>query len=99
MQKKWLVPGARLRSDTAASRAGAQMVLNANIWVPPSHHMVTEIIMALCKDAETATQGRVKCNLLPKAVVARAADLRRGPRWPGRQSASSSRATRPAGSC
>jgi len=45
------------------------MVLNANAWVPPSHHMVSEIMMGFCRDAEAATQGRVKCNLLPKAVV------------------------------
>ena len=61
--------------------ANAQLVLNVNTWVPPSHHMVTEVMMAFCKDAETATQGRVKCNLLPKAVVSAAADLRRGARW------------------
>jgi TRAP-type C4-dicarboxylate transport system substrate-binding protein len=50
--------------------ANAQLVLNANAWVPPSHHMVSEIMMGFCRDAEAATQGRVKCNLLPKAVVA-----------------------------
>lgn len=52
-----------------AGSANAQLVLNANTWVPPSHHMVSEIMMRFCADAETATQGRVKCNLLPKAVV------------------------------
>ena len=71
MQKKWLVAGAIACVLTLpVTTARAQMVLNANTWVPPSHHMVSEIMMAFCKDAETATQGRVKCNLLPKAVVA-----------------------------
>jgi TRAP-type C4-dicarboxylate transport system substrate-binding protein len=32
--------------------------------------MVSEVMMRFCKDAEAATQGRVKCNLLPKAVAA-----------------------------
>lgn len=48
----------------------AQTVLNVNAWVPPSHLLVADITMPLCKDMEQATQGRVKCNLLPKAVVA-----------------------------
>jgi TRAP-type C4-dicarboxylate transport system substrate-binding protein len=49
--------------------AQAQVTLNVNTWVPPSHHMVSEVMMGFCKDAEAATKGRVKCNLLPKAVV------------------------------
>jgi TRAP-type C4-dicarboxylate transport system substrate-binding protein len=53
-----------------AAAANAQVVLNVNTWVPPSHHMVTEVMMGFCKDAQAATQGRVKCNLLSKAVVA-----------------------------
>jgi TRAP-type transport system periplasmic protein len=51
--------------------ASAQTVtLNANTWVPPAHLLPADIMMPLCKDMESATQGRVKCNLLPKAVVA-----------------------------
>src|SRR5437870_4414594 len=49
--------------------ASAQTVLNVNSWVPPSHLLVADVTMPFCKDVETATQGRVKCNLLPKAVV------------------------------
>jgi TRAP-type C4-dicarboxylate transport system substrate-binding protein len=50
--------------------ASAQNVnLNVSAWVPPSHPLTTTT-MAFCKDAEAATSGRVKCNLLPKAVVA-----------------------------
>lgn len=48
----------------------AQIVLNVNSWVPPSHLLTADITMPLCKDMEDVTQGRVKCNLLPKAVVA-----------------------------
>jgi TRAP-type C4-dicarboxylate transport system substrate-binding protein len=53
-----------------AGAASAQLTLNANAWVPASHPLVANVMMGFCKDAETATQGRVKCNLLPKAVVA-----------------------------
>lgn len=50
--------------------AQAQVVLNVNAWVPPAHLLVADITMPFCKDVEQVTQGRVKCNLLPKAVVA-----------------------------
>jgi TRAP-type C4-dicarboxylate transport system substrate-binding protein len=53
-----------------ASAASAQVTLNVNTWVPPSHLLVADVVMPFCKDVEGATQGRVKCNLLPKAVVA-----------------------------
>lgn len=64
-----------LRSATAlglslfATAAAAQVTLNVNTWVPPSHLLVADAVMPFCKDVEGATQGRVKCNLLPKAVV------------------------------
>jgi TRAP-type C4-dicarboxylate transport system substrate-binding protein len=53
-----------------AAAATAQTTLNVTVWVPPSHHLVAGVTMPLCKDIETATSGRVKCNLLPKSVVA-----------------------------
>src|SRR5262245_47794769 len=46
MQKNWLVAGALaavVLFPTASAKA--QLVLNANAWVPPSHHMVSEIMM------------------------------------------------------
>ena len=53
-----------------AAAASAQVTLNVNTWVPPSHLLVADVVMPFCKDVEGATQGRVKCNLLTKAVVA-----------------------------
>lgn len=53
-----------------ATAASAQVTLNVNTWVPPSHLLVADVVMPFCKDVEGATQGRVKCNLLTKAVVA-----------------------------
>ncbi len=71
MSKQWLFPAALACALTLpVTTANAQLVLNANTWVPPSHHIVSEIMMGFCRDAEQVTQGRVKCNLLPKAVVA-----------------------------
>jgi TRAP-type transport system periplasmic protein len=71
VHKSWLIAGAiACAMSLPITGAQAQLVLNANTWVPPSHHMVSEIMMGgFCKDAEQVTQGRVKCNLLPKAVV------------------------------
>jgi TRAP-type C4-dicarboxylate transport system substrate-binding protein len=69
VKNNWLIStafaGAVVLSATAA---GAQVALNVSAWVPPSHPLTTTT-MAFCKDAETAVAGRVKCNLLPKAVV------------------------------
>lgn len=53
-----------------AGAAYAQVTLNVNTWVPPTHPLVADITMPLCADIEKETAGRVKCNLLPKAVVA-----------------------------
>lgn len=53
-----------------ACAASAQVTLNVSAWVPPSHPLVAGMTMPLCQDMEKATSGRVKCNLLPKAVVA-----------------------------
>jgi TRAP-type C4-dicarboxylate transport system substrate-binding protein len=54
----------------SAAPAGADTVLNVSAWVPPAHLLVADVTMTYCKDIESATSGRVKCNLLPKAVVA-----------------------------
>src|SRR5687768_11787640 len=51
------------------SSATAQVTLNANTWLPPTHLLVADVMMPFCTDVEAATQGRVKCNLLAKAVV------------------------------
>lgn len=48
----------------------AQVTLNLNSWVPAAHPLVSDFVVPWCKDVEGATQARVKCNLLPKAVVA-----------------------------
>ena len=71
MQHHKLILGAlALLLAAPATTATAQTItLNVTSWVPPSHLLTADITMALCKDMESVTQGRVKCNLLPKAVV------------------------------
>lgn len=54
----------------ATASAGAQQVtLNANAWAPLTHPLTTAMV-SWCADVEKATSTRVKCNLLPKPVVA-----------------------------
>ncbi len=49
--------------------AGAQTVLTASSWVPPSH-MLSETQKEWCGLLEQKTAGKVKCNILPRAVAA-----------------------------
>lgn len=50
--------------------ASAQVTLNVSVFTPHAHPLVAHMTMPFCTDVEKATAGRVKCNLLPKAVVA-----------------------------
>lgn len=50
--------------------AFAQVTLNASSWAPPTHALTANMLVPLCNDIEKVTSGRVKCNVLPKAVVA-----------------------------
>ncbi len=49
--------------------AQAQTTLNVSSWLPPTHPVLTEMVMPWCKDVESGTGGRIKCNLLPKPVI------------------------------
>jgi TRAP-type transport system periplasmic protein len=53
----------------AATGVQAQTVLTASSWVPPSH-ILTISQREWCESVDKATTGRVKCNLLPRAVAA-----------------------------
>jgi TRAP-type C4-dicarboxylate transport system substrate-binding protein len=53
---------------TAAS-ASAQVVLTASSWLPPSHTL-SQSQAKWCEEVAAATSKRVRCNILPKAVVA-----------------------------
>lgn len=71
MRRGCLVSGLVVSGVMAlGTTTSAQVTLNVNTWVSPSHLLVADVLMPFCKDVEAATQGRVKCNLLPKAVAA-----------------------------
>lgn len=70
MRIRKMVFGALASMPLMAASAAAQVTLNVNTWVPLTHLLVADVTMPFCKDVETATSGRVRCNLLAKAVVA-----------------------------
>lgn len=52
-----------------ASASHAQVILNVNNWQSPAVTLMTRGVVPWCSDVESVTQGRVKCNILPKAVA------------------------------
>jgi TRAP-type C4-dicarboxylate transport system substrate-binding protein len=52
-----------------AATAHAQVVLNVNNWQSSTVTLMTRGVIPWCGEVESVTQGRVKCNILPKAVV------------------------------
>jgi TRAP-type C4-dicarboxylate transport system substrate-binding protein len=55
-------------SLAAVPSAMSQTVLTASSWAPPNHAL-TLSKKEWCDGVDKATSGRVKCNLLPKAVA------------------------------
>lgn len=52
----------------AAGAASAQVTLTLSSWVPPAH-LLTRAQADWCNEVGKATAGRIKCNVLPKAVA------------------------------
>lgn len=52
----------------ASVAAHAQTVLNASIWVPPTHPVYAHMIVPWAEQVAKATDGRVKINILTKAL-------------------------------
>jgi TRAP-type transport system periplasmic protein len=48
--------------------AHSQTVLTASSWLPPSH-ILSETQKAWCAQLESKTAGKIKCNVLPRAVA------------------------------
>jgi TRAP-type C4-dicarboxylate transport system substrate-binding protein len=65
-----LITSAALLTLGSAATAQAQTTLTMSSWVPPTHYVVKDILQPWMADVEKATEGRVKINLLPKAVGA-----------------------------
>ena len=65
-----IAAGASLALLALTGTAQAQTTLSLSSWVPPTHYLVKDILQPWMADVEKATEGRVKINLLPKAVGA-----------------------------
>ena len=52
----------------AAASASAQVTLTVSSWVPPAH-LLSRAQADWCAEVSKATSARIKCNVLPKAVV------------------------------
>src|SRR5574343_1322006 len=60
---------AALALALGSTGTGAQTVLTVSSWLPPSHTLST-VQKNWCDQLEKETKGGVKCNILPKSVVA-----------------------------
>src|SRR6187455_2450589 len=49
-----------------APAASAQTVLTMSSWVPPTHSLTRDVLVAWSQQVEKATSGRVKFEMLPK---------------------------------
>ena len=69
MKKLASLAAALLAGAIAWTPSQAQTTLTISSWLPPSHIITKDMLMGWAKEVETATQGRVKSRLLPKAVA------------------------------
>ena len=65
---KTLIAGAALASLGLGTTAQAQTTLTLSSWVPPTHFVSKDILQPWMAEVEKVTEGRVKINMLPKAV-------------------------------
>ena len=66
---KTLIAGAALATLGLGTMAQAETTtLTLSSWVPPTHFLVKDVLQPWMADVEKATEGRVKINMLPKAV-------------------------------
>ncbi|MEY2683408.1 MAG: hypothetical protein RJA09_552 [Pseudomonadota bacterium] len=66
---KFDLPLAALTVALASGTTWAQTTLTVSSWLPPSHTLST-VQKNWCDQLEKETKGGVKCNILPKSVVA-----------------------------
>ena len=69
MKKLTTLAATLLASVLAWTPAQAQTTLTMSSWLPPTHVITKDMMMVWAKQVEGATQGRIKFNLLPKAVA------------------------------
>lgn len=66
--KRHLLPAAAALAWFASLPAGAQTVLTVSSWVPPTHAL-SVAQREWCALVEKNSAGKVKCNILPRAVA------------------------------
>lgn len=59
-----------LVAGSTATAVQAQTVLRFNLWVPPTHHTHTKMMMPWAADVERVTEGRVKVEFTPSSLGA-----------------------------
>ncbi|MDP2822289.1 MAG: TRAP transporter substrate-binding protein [Sulfuritalea sp.] len=69
MKKLATLAAALLTTALISAPTQAQTTLTISSWLPPSHLITKDMQMVWARQVEEATQGRVKFNLLPKAVA------------------------------
>jgi len=65
----FLRPIALAAALAAGTAAQAQTVITASTWVPPTHTL-SETQREWCAQLDQKTAGKLKCNILPRAVAA-----------------------------
>jgi TRAP-type C4-dicarboxylate transport system substrate-binding protein len=68
MHKLFVPPLLAATALFSSLSAQAQVVLTASTWVPPTH-LLSRAQAEWCDDVGKATEGRVRCNILPKPAA------------------------------
>ncbi len=69
MKKIAALAAGLLAGIMAWTPAQAATTLTISSWLPPSHLITKDMLMGWAKEVEQASDGRLKFNLLPKAVA------------------------------
>ena len=69
MKKLATLAATLLAGALISAPAQSETTLTMSSWLPPSHIITKDMMMGWAKQVESATQGRVKVRLLPKAVA------------------------------
>src|SRR5688500_18576662 len=67
--KRILFPAAALATAFACAPAAAQTVLTLSTWVPPTHALSMAQV-EWCELVAKNANGKIRCNVLPRAVAA-----------------------------
>jgi TRAP-type C4-dicarboxylate transport system substrate-binding protein len=66
--RKFAVLGTAAFLTFGSASAWADTIIRFSNWLPPTHKQVTNVFIPFFKEIEQVTEGRVKVEMLPKAV-------------------------------